>query len=155
MKKFAWRLQRLLDIKIKQEDSIRAQLVTVTEQTVAIRGQIMLQKATLRQRLNELSLQRPAERIESQKLFLTYSQVTEDKIRALGQELEVLEEKRKAKIQEILEVRKFRKSLEKLREKAKQEYMLASEKFEQNELDDRNSIKYARQIIKHDIANAV
>jgi hypothetical protein len=48
VKKFIWPLQRLLDIKVKQEDFARIELVTITEKIVIIRGQIMMQKMVLR-----------------------------------------------------------------------------------------------------------
>ncbi|MHC5172844.1 MAG: hypothetical protein ACYSPJ_03665 [Planctomycetota bacterium] len=55
MKKFIWPLQRLLDIKVKQEDFARIELVTITEKIVIIRGQIMMQKMVLRNLFSELN----------------------------------------------------------------------------------------------------
>ena len=72
MKKFVWRLQRLLDIKIKQENVMRAELVAVTEQAVAVRGRIMVQKAALRKMLNELAEKNAKQRMPEQEFFLKY-----------------------------------------------------------------------------------
>jgi flagellar biosynthesis chaperone FliJ len=46
-----------------------------------------------------------------------------------------------------MEIRKSRKSLEKLREKAKEEYMIEQNRLEQIESDDMTSMKYAREIM--------
>ena len=148
MKRFAWRLQRLLDIKIKEEDVKRSELITVTEKAVAVRGQIMLSKANLRRMLAELKDQKGTQRVTQQELFLQYTYVFDRKIEELENRLTELENLRHMKIREILEIRKLRKGLEKLREKAKTEFMQQQEKREQNELDDNTTIRFARNILQ-------
>ena len=78
MKKFIWRLQRLLGIKIKQENVMRAELVAVTEQAVAVRSRIMVQKAALRKMLNELAEKNAKQRMPEQEFFLKYVHVTDE-----------------------------------------------------------------------------
>ena len=148
MKRFAWRLQRLLDIKIKEEDVKRSELITVTEKAVAVRGQIMLSKANLRRMLAELKDHKGTKRVTQQELFLQYIYVFDRKIEELENRLTELENLRHMKIREILEIRKLRKGLEKLREKAKTEFMQQQEKREQNELDDNTTIRFARNILQ-------
>ena len=148
MKRFAWRLQRLLDIKIKEEDVKRSELITVTEKAVAVRGQIMLSKANLRRMLAELKDHKGTKRVTQQELFLQYIYVFDRKIEELENRLTELENLRRMKIREILEIRKLRKGLEKLREKAKTEFMQQQEKREQNELDDNTTIRFARNILQ-------
>ena len=80
MKKFAWRLQRLLDIKIRQEDAIRAELVAITEQAVAVRSQVMIRKTVLRQMLAELAKKDAKQRLSEQEFFLRYAHVSDDAI---------------------------------------------------------------------------
>ena len=148
VKRFAWRLQRLLDIKIKEEDVKRSELITVTEQAVAVRGQIMLGKANLRRMLAELKDHKGTKRVTQQELFLQYTYVFDRKIEELENRLTELEKLRRMKIREILEIRKLRKGLEKLRVKAKTEFMQQQEKREQNELDDNTTIRFARDILQ-------
>ena len=148
MKRFVWRLQRLLNIKIKQEDVKRSELITVTEQAVAVRGQIMVGKANLRRMLAELKDNKGTKRVTQQELFLQYTYVFDRKIEELENRLTELENLRRMKLREILEIRKLRKGLEKLREKAKTEFMLEQEKREQNELDDNTTIRFARNIVQ-------
>lgn len=147
MKKFVWRLQRLLDIKIKQEDSKRAELVAVTERAVAVRGRIMLKKAELRQMLAELSGLEFRQRVTEQELFLKHAHVFDRKIKELKDKLVELEKLRRVKIEEIFVIRKFRKGLEKLRVKAESEFMSDQYKREQDEFDDYTSIRHARKLI--------
>ena len=147
MKKFVWRLQRLLDIKIKQENSLRAELVAVTEQAVAVKGQIVLKKIALRQKLEDLGSLEPSQRLGQQQFFLKFVHVLDTQIRHLKQALKEIEELRKRKIKEIMEIRKSRKSLEKLRKKAKEEYIHEQNRIEQIENDDMTTIKYARKTL--------
>jgi flagellar FliJ protein len=147
VKKFVWRLQRLLDIKIKQENFLRTELVAVTEQAVAVKGQIVLKKIALRQKLADLGSLEPNHRLSQQQFFLKFVHVLDTQIRHLKQALKEIEELRKRKIKEIMEIRRSRKSLEKLREKAKEEYTYEQNRIEQIENDDMTSIKYAREIM--------
>ncbi|MBN1818904.1 MAG: hypothetical protein JW828_16190 [Sedimentisphaerales bacterium] len=147
MKRFVWRLQRLLDMKVKQEDALRAELVAVTEQVVAVRGQMMMLRATLRRLLSELEDVSQEKWLCRKRLVLDHSQVTEQTIRMLNNRLSELEQERKRKIKEVMEVRKFRKSLEKLRTKALEQHTREQEKWMQNELDERTAIRRAREIL--------
>lgn len=148
MKKFAWRLQRLLDIKIKQEKALRAELVAVTEQAVAVKGQIVLKRIALRQKLEDLGALEASKRLSQQQFFFKFVHVLDTQIRHLKQALKEIEELRKKKIKEIMEIRRSRKSLEKVREKAKEEYIIEQNRIEQIENDDMTSMKYARAIIQ-------
>lgn len=148
MRRFEWRLQKLLDLKNKQEEALRAELITVTEQAVALRGQILMERALLRQRLAETEQTPPAQRMARQEFVLQYSQVTESTIRDMDRKLELLELLRHNKIQEILTVRKFRKGLEKLRARAQEEFELDQQRQDQKQTDDRNTIGFARRMMQ-------
>lgn len=148
MRRFEWRLQKLLDLKIKQEQALRAELIAVTEQAVALRGQILMERALLRQRLSETERLPAAERMARQEFLLQYSQVTETTIRGMEKKLELLETIRRNKIQEILTVRRFRKGLDKLRARAQEEFELEQQRQDQKQTDDRNTIGYARRIMQ-------
>ena len=148
MRRFEWRLQKLLDLKNKQEEALRAELIAVTEQAVGLRGQILMERALLRQRLAETERMPAAERMARQEFVLQYSQVTETTIREMDRKLELLELLRHNKIQEILTVRKFRKGLEKLRARAQEEFELDQQRQDQKQTDDRNTIGFARRMMQ-------
>jgi len=149
VKKFTWRLQRLLDLKVKQENVMRTELVSITEQAVALRGRIMLRKTALRQMLAKLAKKDAKKRLKEQQLVLKYIHVTDKEIEELKTKLAELEKLRRDKIKQIMKIRKLRKGLEKLRADARAEFIKELEKFEQNELDDNTTITFARKILQH------
>lgn len=148
MKKFVWRLQRLLDIKIKQEDAMRAELIAITERSVSVRSLIMMRKVALRERLTEIGETSGKNRLDAQRLFLRFAHVIDEEIKRLESDLAELEKVRQAKIKEIIEIRKFRKGLEKLRDEAKAEFIKEQERREQADLDDKTTTTFARKIMQ-------
>ncbi len=148
MKRFVWRLQRLLDIKIKQEEVMRSELVAVTERAVAVRSQIMVRRAALRKMLAELSEKKGKQRLSEQEFFLKYAHVSDEEIKKLELKLAGLEKLRQRKIQEIMKIRRFRKGLERLRAEAKAQFLKEEEKREQKDLDDKTIMSFAWKIIQ-------
>ncbi|MHC5061164.1 MAG: hypothetical protein ACYTFK_08785 [Planctomycetota bacterium] len=147
MRRFVWRLQRLLDIKIKQEDAKRGELVAVTEQALAVRSAIMVRKAALRKLLSDLSEKQGRDRLSEQELVLKYIHVSEFEIKNLEFRLLELEKKRQEKLQEIMKIRKFRKGLERLRANSKAEFVKEQEWLEQKDLDDKSTMSFARKVV--------
>ena len=141
-------MQRLFDLKVKQENVMRTELVSITEQAVALRGRIMLRKTALRQMLAKLAKKDAKKRMQEQQLVLKYIHVTDKEIEALGIKLIELERLRRDKIKQIMKIRKLRKGLEKLRDNARADFIKELEKFEQNELDDNSTITFARKILQ-------
>lgn len=148
MKRFVWRLQRLLDIKIKQEYAKRGELVAVTERAVAVRSQIMVRRAVLRKMLTELSEKKGKQRLSEQEFFFKYAHVSDEEIKKLELKLAGLEKLRHRKIQEIMKIRRFRKGLERLRAEAKAQFLKEEEKREQKDLDDKTIMSFAWKIIQ-------
>jgi len=148
MSRFVWRLQRLLDVKIKQEDVKRSELVAITEQAAVVRGRIMLKKTMLRQSLADLETLGFSQRLKKQELFLRYSHVFDAEIRALQEQSRQLERRRRMKIDEVLEIRRFRKGLERLRQKAKARFIEEELRLQQKQLDENITGGYARRIMK-------
>ena len=136
MKKFVWRLQRLLEIKQKQEQVLRGELVALTEQTVALRGRIMVLKTRLRIQLAELKTLPADRRMQAQALYLEYVPVLDAEIRRLHEQWTQLEAKRREKLGQLLAAQKFRKGLERLRLQARAEYDRQSSREEQKILDE-------------------
>ena len=147
MKKFRWRLQRLLDIREKQEEALRVELATLTEQTAALRGRILMEKAMLRSRLSELRQADAPERIAQQQMFMQYVAAIDAKIAGLQRDLNAMEQKRKERIEAIMTVRKFRKALERLRAQAEEAYRQQAEHAEQSEQDENANAAVARKML--------
>jgi len=134
---------------VKLEEARRSELVTITQQAVSLRGQIMMQKTILRRMLAELEQKEASKRLAEQEFFFKYAHVTDKRIKKLEELLVEVEKLRREKIKELMEIRKFRKGLDKLREKAKTEYLKEQNAYEQKDLDDKTSISIARSIIQH------
>ncbi len=147
MKKFRWRLQRLLDIRQKQQESLRTELAALTEQAAGLRGRILMEKAMLRSRLAALRQADAADRIAQQELFMRYVAAVDAQIAALQRDLNALEQKRKEKIEAIMAVRKFCKSLERLRVQALTVHRQQQDHAEQNEHDENANAAFARKML--------
>lgn len=145
MQKFAWPLQRLLDVKTKQENAMRSELMTLTEQSAALRSRIMMERIVFRGLLDEVSRTEPARRIAAQAEFMQHVHVRDAQLRTLTAELEAAERKRQEKMQELLALRKSRKGLERLRARAVEEYRTAVSRQEQHDLDENTCTVYARR----------
>lgn len=137
----------MLDIKLKQEDAKKAEIVRLTEQVASLKTQVLLERDKLETELEKLGEANPGERMVLQRLFLKYTYVIEEKIAGLKERIAEVEKRKKARIAEIMEIRKFRKGLQRLREKAYEQYMAEQQKEQQNLIDDRTTVTYARNIM--------
>ncbi len=144
MNKFRWRLQRLLDVRQKQEDTLRGELVALTEQTSALRGRILMEKAMLRSRLAELRRRDAGDRLRLQQAFMQDVAAVDEHLAALTLELDAVEQKRQEKVDAVMAVRKLRKSLERLKAQARQTYDRQFHQEQQKEQDDNTSAAIAR-----------
>jgi flagellar biosynthesis chaperone FliJ len=145
MKRFVWRLQRVLDIKKKEEQKTRAELFEVTERLAKTRGELLAQQKILESIIEGLTKETPRKRLGDQEFFLKYSAVTIEKIRRLEDKVSRLESQQREKIAEVLKVRRFKEGLEKLRAEAKIEFIRQQEKLEQKELDEGATISFVRR----------
>lgn len=147
MKRFAWRLQRVLDIKRKEEETKKAELLLITERIAQTKGELFMQKSILANVIDSLTAQNPADRLGRQSLFLKSSTINDDVIRNLENRIHKLESQQKEKIAEVLEVKRYKEGLEKLRVEAKAEFIKEQEKLEQKELDEMTAISFARKVL--------
>jgi flagellar export protein FliJ len=147
MKRFVWRLQRLLDVKTKQQDLLRTELMSLGERLAQIRAGIMMHKAEIRSRLSELRQLPADQRPARQQTFLQFVHVLDNRIQSLEHSATDLESQRKKKIKELLDIRKDQKSLENLRQKAKEAYHQEQETALQKDADETGNTSYARKML--------
>jgi len=147
MARFVWRLQRVLDIREKQQQALQAELMVMTEKAVAIRQAIMVVRVKLRTMMDDLSSMDAKERLLSQQIFMKYAEYSEKEIIRLEGELESVEKIRQEMMVEIQEKRKFIKGLEKLREKAKDEFIERANLLEQKELDEFTNNRFGSKSV--------
>jgi len=118
MKRFVWRLQRVLDVKTKEEQIKRTELFRLTEQLAAKRGESLMRRRILQDLLAEIQQGPSAERLNSQEFALRRAAVDDEHIRRLQEEIEALQIRHQEKTAEVLAARRFKEGLEKLREQA-------------------------------------
>lgn len=147
MKRFVWRLQRVLEIKQSELQMKKAELFKLTELLAVTRTALLNQQRILRQSIEEVAKNDTKDKLGQQRLLLISSRVNDEKIKQLKIKVEELQKKQKEKVAEFLKLKRFTEGLEKLREKAKQEYILQQEKLEQKEMDERASLSFARSML--------
>ena len=144
MKRFVWRLQKVLDVKTSEEQLRRTELFQIVEQLAARRGELLLRQRILQDLMAEIQRRESAQRLNAQEFFLRHAATDDEEMRRLQEEIAALEIRHKEKTAEVLAVRRFKEGLEKLRTQAKEEYMREQERLEQKELDERTTIAFAR-----------
>jgi flagellar FliJ protein len=145
MRRFVWRLQKVLDIKTKQEQVKTQELFALTEKLAQTRGELFTQERILRDILETIAREKPKERLAEQEFFLRNSAATDEQIRELKKSVEKLEAKQKEMIAEVLKIRRFKEGLERLREQAKKRFIEEEEKLEQKQLDEIATQSFARE----------
>ena len=144
MKKFKWRLQQVLDVKIKQEQLKRGELLELTERLASKRSELLMRRHMLEALLTKIGRLEPQERLGRQELFLKHCVADDEQVRRLKDEIAALEQEQKKKIDEVLKIRRFRESLERLRAEAEQRYVREQERIEQKQADERAALACAR-----------
>jgi len=145
MRRFVWRLQRVLDVKAKQEQIKTQELFVVTEQLAQTRSSLLAQQQILRDILESITNENVKERLSKQEFFLKNSVATDEQIKKLKAEVIELEAKPKGKIAEVLKLRRFKEGLKKLKEQAQKRYIEEQEKLEQKQLDETATLGFARE----------
>ncbi|MHC4265498.1 MAG: hypothetical protein ACYSUK_06135 [Planctomycetota bacterium] len=144
MRKFEWRLQRVLDIRKKEEQTKRAELLELTEKLASVRSELLFQKKILENLITQICTQKNSERLKQQELFLKSSKTNNERINILEEKAKQLESQQKIKIVEVLKIKRFKEGLDELREEAKTKFFQEAEKLEQRELDERATIRFVR-----------
>ena len=150
MKRFVWRLQRVLDIKAKQEQKKRAELLEITEKLAHAQGQLLAQQRRLFNIALTIMQNPPRKRLEQQEFFLKYSVASDGQIKKLKDQISKLESEQREKIAEVVKARQFREGLQRLRAEAKKRFINEQEKLEQKELDESATMSFARYSILYE-----
>lgn len=144
MKLFVWRLQRVLDIREKEEQKKTAELLELTDKLAVTRGQLLIEKKKIENIINSIKNEDPRKRLGKQEFFLTYSCISNKKINKLKEIISKLELQQKQKIAEVLKAKRSKEGLKRLRTEAKLQFIKEQEKYEQKELDDGSTVSFVR-----------
>jgi flagellar biosynthesis chaperone FliJ len=141
-------LQRVLEIKTKEEQTKKTELLKITEKLAQTRGQLLMQKRILEDIISDITGKNPQKRLGEQEFFLKCSATNDKQIKRFESHVTELESDQTKKIAELLRVKRFKEGLEKLREEAKRRFVKEQEKLEQKDLDEGATIGFARKIIQ-------
>jgi len=147
MKRFKWRLERVLEIKKKQEQKERAELFALTERLAERRAELLMRQKMLKDVIKGLAEADPRQRLGEQEFFLRHAATSDEQIRRLRDRVSELELEQKEKIAEVLTIRRFKEGLEKLRAEAKRQFIEEQEKLDQKELDETATISFVRKTL--------
>ncbi len=150
MKRFVWRLQRVLDIKTKEEQTKKTELLKVTEKLAQTRGELLMQKRVLEDIILDITGKHPQKRLGEQEFFLKCSATNDRLIKTLKNKATELESDQMKKIAEVLSIKRFKEGLDKLRAEAKRRFTSQQEKLEQKDLDETATVGFARKLIRKD-----
>lgn len=145
MKRFVWRLQRILDITAKQEQAKKIELVQLTEKLAETRGELLMLQRIIQDIISSIAENMPRKRLSEQEFFLRYSATSDEQIKNLKDQVSGLESQQRKKIAELLKAKRFREGLERLRDEARKQFMEEQEKLEQKELDERATVSFAQR----------
>jgi flagellar FliJ protein len=146
MKRFAWRLQRVLDVKKKEEQKVRSELFELMQQLARFRSELLRQHKILEQIISGLTYDNPKKLLGEQEFFLKHSATIDKQIKMLKEKISQLETQQKEKISELLKVRRFKEGLERLRVEAKMQYLKEQSHLEQKKQDEAAAISFVRKV---------
>jgi len=153
MKRFKWKLERVLDIKRQRERALRHALFMLAQEIAQVQEAILERRTRLRMVLEELAGRSLADRIAEQAVFMQFAGVEETAIRRLQARRHELDQTRAETQQRFLEVRAACKMLVRLREEAYRAYLREVGGREQALLDESAHVAYARR--QADVVHAV
>lgn len=146
-------MQRVLDIKVTEERVKKEELLELIEKLIQAQREVLEKKKVLENIIFDIAQKEAASRLSEQELFLRYVATNNDLIKKLEHKTKCLESQQREKIAELSAVRKFKRSLEKLRAKAKTEFLKEQAKLEQKQLDEGATSSFARSLLQHASAN--
>ena len=144
MKRFVWRLQKVLDIRAKEEQLKQMELFRLTEALAERRSELLMRQQILREIMSEITQDKSPRRLARQEFFLKHAATNDQFIEKLKGEIRDLEIQRREKTAEVLAAKRSREGLEKLGAEAKEQFIQEQERLEQKEMDDRTTIAFAR-----------
>jgi flagellar biosynthesis chaperone FliJ len=147
VKRFVWRLQHVLDVKAREEQAKRAELLEITEELAETRGGLLARQTVLRNIIAGITAEQHQSKLAKQEFFFRHSTTSDEEIKVLREKISELELKQGEKIGEVLKVRRFKEGLEKLRAEAKRKFIQEQEKLEQKELDEAAGNLFARKAV--------
>jgi len=145
MKRFKWRLQRLLDVTIQRERALRSELFALSRRIARLHQEIFRRRTALRATLADLAQEDVQQRVPRQQVFMSHSPVAWKVLNELNVELTELTERRGQATERLMKARSSRRTLERLREEALEGHIRQEIKAEQKNLDETAHVSFPRR----------
>ena len=144
MKRFQFRLQKILDLGAKREEALKERLFELDLKVVQAQQALLSKETELSGLCADQARQRVRGRCENEDLFAGYCGHLEKQILLNRDGLSRIEKVRDEVVQVLQDTANFRRSLEKLREGALETHMTEFLREEQKLLDEHSSSKFVR-----------
>lgn len=146
MKQFQWPLQRFLDVTVQKEQAAEAEIGRLNGEIRVRQDRIAQMERELAEGAADLRRDQLLRRMHRQELFMRFVACQKQKIAGLNEEIGRFEAEKKKKMQEYMDIRRSRKTLERLRDQAKDRHGREVRQFEQLQTDEAASLSFARQL---------
>ena len=147
MKRFVWRLQKVLEINQKRQQAKKAELMKIIQKLDLARANLLAQQRILQDLIESVARQSLAQRLDRQQLLLKSTKKNDELIKKQKDQVRRLELDRKQATAEFLKIKRFTEGLENLREQDKRRFIAEQERLEQKEMDEHTSMRFADKLI--------
>ena len=151
MNNFKWRLDRILQIKGKDQQLKRAQAAEIADILARTRSILLDKQKKLETLINSINCQNPIDRFQNQEIFINSSQADDQAIQKLSNDIANLEQQHRQKTKEVIEAKAFVEMLAKLRQKAYEKFVIEQNKIEQNDMDENFNLRLAKTLVEQKI----
>jgi len=142
VKRFCWRLQKLLDVKVQTSRAMRTELAALTQRIAALQRDIAGLRWAFGESMRRLAGGELSTRIAVQEVFVARARFVENRVTAIRGEIGELTRRRAEKIAEFMRLRAERQTLEKMRRRAHRQYVRRTLAEEQKLADEASQIKF-------------
>jgi len=147
MKRFVWRLQKVLEINQKRQQAKKAELMKIIQKLALARANLLAQQRILQDLIESVARQSPAQRLGRQQLLLKSTKKNDELIKKHKDQIRRLELDRKQATAEFLKIKRFTEGLENVREQDKRRFIAEQERLEQKEMDEHTSMRFADKLM--------
>jgi len=144
VKRFCWRLQKLLDVKVQREGAMRTELAAMTQRIARLERDIVELRGAFGRAMANLAAGELAQRIGVQDVFMARAGFVDGRVAAIRGEIGELTERRSERTTEFMKLRAERRTLEKMRREAYRRYLRLRAAEEQKSSDEASQIKFIR-----------
>lgn len=145
MARFVWRLQRILDVKKRLEDAKRMDLLRIANEIAQARAVLWAQQRLIEQGCHQVAQLPPSERPRQQEFFIRYVQANDERISQIRAHIQQLQNSQRQIASQLLQIRRSRQALERLKERAMQRFLQEQRRLEQKQLDEIACVGFIRE----------